>query len=510
MAPSLGRVVARLAEPSEVLPASMVDLINSNIKPPTQVEPGDVYVRAMYIVSDQVNSFGGRFPEDEHARLAELLIDSPVLIGHRKDKLPVGRNFHAEKVTRDNHPWVKSYFYWLRSSDDAAQLRDNIDGGIYKECSVAFTFGLPECSICGRDIRRCEHEPFEDYEVGGERHSCHFNYRQIERVLETSLVYRGAVPKTAIAKELSDTTGDNVVEPTTIRDLRVLASDREYLILPVYDGLLVNACSVDDGLGLSCLNGEKLYEVPFGHYHPKSFRPTESVTGMLVGYRGRERCSPLQLEEYLKHQSGPVSRLRFNLFPGQGIVSLTGSRKKSLFDVRLIPHRLGKVEQVARLAREIGTRDGVELWDLPTGGGPFDPTHSSRLHYLPPPQSEVSPERYELHQSEGNASGELRLFHSSLGSDPVVFRIPGFDLERFGRGARFVAHEADRPALSSGGKVGPALSGRLSSMTVADSGYIGDSEGDLAGTLVLRPIRLEGRDSFLFYNLAAGASYAEA
>lgn len=169
MTTSLGRVTAHLAEPGEVIPPEFADLINVNIQPPTQVTVDDVYVRAMYIVSDQVNSFGGRFPYDEHERLARLLVDSPVLVGHRRDRLPVGRNFHAVMVERHHRPWVKSYFYWLRSADGAEQLRDNIDGGIYKECSIAFTFHLPECSVCGKDIRRCEHEPFEEYQRGGIR-----------------------------------------------------------------------------------------------------------------------------------------------------------------------------------------------------------------------------------------------------------------------------------------------------------------------------------------------------
>jgi hypothetical protein len=41
-----------------------------------------------------------------------------------------------------------------------------------------------------------------EYEVNGAQLSCHFNYRKIERVLETSLVYRGAVNDTSVSKEL--------------------------------------------------------------------------------------------------------------------------------------------------------------------------------------------------------------------------------------------------------------------------------------------------------------------
>ncbi len=511
MAPNLGRVVARLAEPTEVLPAAMADLINQNIKPPTAVGPGDVNVRAMYIVSDGVNSFGGRFPEEEHARLARLLVDSPVLIGHRKDKLPVGRNFHAEQVVRDKQPWVKSYFYWLKSSDDAEQLRDNIDGGIYKECSVAFTFGLPECSICGRDIRRCEHEPFESYEVDGEETSCHFNYRQIERVLETSLVYRGAVPQTSIVKELSETTGGELVEPKAVSDLNELRPDREYLIVPVYDGIMASVRPAGDRLSLSRMNGERLSDIPVGGERPHLLRHTADLVGMLVGYRGRERCPGARVEEYLQRGSGPVSRLQFNLYPGQGIVALARSRKKSPFDVRLIPHRIGSGSQVDRLAREVATRDGVELWEMPPEGGAFDPAGMGCLRYLPPPLKEKPAARYELHLAHPAGPAELRLHHPSLGSNPIVFNIARFDPERFGQGARFVACEAARPARSSAADGRGSLSGRLVRLTAAASGYICTCEGGLSGKLALRPIRLEGRDSFLLYHLASeGAAHVPA
>ncbi len=61
MTASLGRIKAQLAEPVRDIPPEMIDLINRNVSPPTAVEPEDVYVRAMYVVSDSVNSYGGCF-----------------------------------------------------------------------------------------------------------------------------------------------------------------------------------------------------------------------------------------------------------------------------------------------------------------------------------------------------------------------------------------------------------------------------------------------------------------
>lgn len=211
-----GYLTARLAERGENYENRLIEEINRNIKPPRPVEPGDVYIRAMYIVSDQINSQGGRFAEEELDRLTGLLVDSPVMVGHQRDSLPLARNFLAQKVDIDGRTWVKSYFYWMKDSEAAEDLKNNIDGGIYKECSVSFLFTLPECSICGKDIRECHHVPFHEYEIeSGGREIAHFKYRNIEKVLETSLVFRGAVPDTRITDKLTpdNTPSGNIAGP---------------------------------------------------------------------------------------------------------------------------------------------------------------------------------------------------------------------------------------------------------------------------------------------------------
>ena len=93
-----GKIEACLAEKEIEVSDDLVFLINARIKPPLPVKKEDVYIRAMYLVSDQVNSFGGCFPLEEHPKLAELLVDSPVLVGHSKERLPRARNFKADLV----------------------------------------------------------------------------------------------------------------------------------------------------------------------------------------------------------------------------------------------------------------------------------------------------------------------------------------------------------------------------------------------------------------------------
>lgn len=198
----LGQVQAELSEKEEQVSPDLISLINAGIKPPVPVTADDIFIRAMYLISDKVNSYGGCFPKEEHPHLAELLIDSPVLIGHNKEKLPVARNFKSELVFRDNVPWVKVWFYWLKNSEGGNSLKENIDHGIYKEGSLGFSFEFPECSVCAQDIRKCEHIPFRSYlDQTGQEKQVHFNYRKIVRVLETSLVYRGAIPDTSFATD---------------------------------------------------------------------------------------------------------------------------------------------------------------------------------------------------------------------------------------------------------------------------------------------------------------------
>ncbi len=300
-----GQLMAELAESDGPdVTAELVRLINENIKPLTPVGPEDVCIRSMYIVSDQVNSYGGRFPAAEHDRLSGLLVDSPVMVGHRKDALPIGRNFHATTVERKGRPWVRSYFYWPKSAAGAESLRENIDTGVYKECSIGFTYLLPECSVCGEDIRRCSHNLFQEYQVDGKSENCHFNYRQIERVLETSLVYRGATPDTAISNELKvteETAREVGAAPSAalpmLADLGSLNADSRYLVVPHYEGLDVRLESRDGQTQLFTMAGQELTS----SYLPDLAFSSglENARGKLVGYRGKERCSLEHLYQFL-------------------------------------------------------------------------------------------------------------------------------------------------------------------------------------------------------------------
>ena len=506
MSASLGRVTARLAEPAERVTADLIDLINRNVNPPTPIEVDDVYIRAMFVVSDEVNSFGGRFPIEEHDRLAELLVDSPVMVGHRKDKLPIARNFHATTVERDGRPWVKSYFYWLKSAEGADSLRENIDGGIYKECSIGFTFLFPECSICGKDIRNCEHEPLASYEVDGRKVTCHFNYRQIERVLETSLVYRGAVNDTSVSKELR-TDGTQPLhevaclkEPIHLNDLSQLDQGCEYLVTPYYDGMLV--CIERLGLQptLCRADGEELPDEICRRFGLEQLPTGDDLYGILVPYRGKERLSLNYLAKLLDGRASIVSRLELKLIPQEGLDLSILSENGGPDRIRLLRHEVVSVDHIDAVARLLMTRDGVRLWPLAE-----TPPVSAGFRYRPN-GDKLSSDVYQIcavcEDGDSRFSKDSMVLMFPVNGEYRRFEVRQCDPSRLAQGARFVADEL---ALSDTRRTSSDTSqtGRLVEITQRRGGYLLRLAGVLEGGYALRKIRLDGKQRFLFYRLVA-------
>jgi hypothetical protein len=486
MKAALARVAVKLAEQNANESPELINVLNAQIKPPEKIDSDDVHIRAMYVVSDQVNSFGGCFPSEEHSRLTELLVDSPVMVGHRKDKLPIGRTFHAMSVQRSGENWVKSYFYWLRTVDGAETLKDNIDGGIYKECSVAFNYLLPECSICGEDIRQCKHEPFGKYRINGESVKCHYNYRQIERVLETSIVYRGAVPNTSISKELSaqnKAPDDRILR--VVSDLSDLDPSSSYTIVPRYEGISVQASCNGNRASLLRRDGTVLPAELLSPVLAELSPEQDNAPGLLVGYRGKQRQSVESLMSYLDGEDSPVSRLNLWLYPGSSPESTATSARSE--HVRPIPFRVTDRADALRAALEITTRDGVELW--PTSAGPWSDEAVLCMPKLPAkPEARIT----IGHDPESGRT----VCEIADNGERTILEVVNFDLERFLLGRRFFcrAMETDSITAQLDEPLFTTRIRRLDRLNRALKIFTNQSD---RGAVILRPARLNGESLFL-------------
>lgn len=165
--------------------------------PPVTLKPGDAYARKLRLAGNLVNDYGGCFRDKDLKKLLKLVQGAPLLAGHVKEMIPIGRFFGGEIVEHLGGQFIAPKIYWPKGKSAAEDLRIDIDSGIVNEASISFGFQKPTCSICSEDIRMCDHQVGEEYKPG----VCFYWYDNIVRVSEGSLVYRGAEPGTGIQQD---------------------------------------------------------------------------------------------------------------------------------------------------------------------------------------------------------------------------------------------------------------------------------------------------------------------
>lgn len=174
---------------ADVLPQGMLERINALAA--SRLSAEDVYVRSMYLCSDQVCEADWLcFTPAALEQVAQRVVGRSVLAGHDRRTLPLARFCHATVTERTDAPgrWVRAWFYWLRDTAGAHDLLRNIDGGIYREVSISWRYCNDTCSVCGAQRHGCNHVPGRCYDG---KH-CYRLIHEVVDVLEGSLVYRAA------------------------------------------------------------------------------------------------------------------------------------------------------------------------------------------------------------------------------------------------------------------------------------------------------------------------------
>ncbi len=324
------------------------------------IDAGQVCIRSMWVVSDEVNSYGGVLSSESHQQIAELMLGAPILVGHQTDSLPIARVFHAMVAERDGRSWVRAFFYWLREADGAETLRANIDGGIYQECSISFLYTKPICLLCHQDVRECGHEPNREYRLHGRRQVCNFRYDGISKVLECSLVYRGAIPNTLVtAATLSDSSTASLQE-SIITDLKELPEQEWFLVTPRYEGIRVDA-EIDSVKGEIRLHARQDSMDQITLPIRRSERLCHQASGMLVGYRNRSRVARQELLRAVRGEDSDVTRTVLYLLPQKEKIDIPLSSHPQ-FEIRRMPHASVHQSQLASRIASLASRQGVEIW----------------------------------------------------------------------------------------------------------------------------------------------------
>ncbi|HPO12065.1 MAG TPA: hypothetical protein PLI09_01365 [Candidatus Hydrogenedentes bacterium] len=146
---------------------------------------------------NQVDKHFSRFPEEELEKINEMVLGRPLMERHDlRGSLPRGTFFRSQLHREGNRVSVRPEVYVLRTADNADFIL-NIEGGVYRETSIGFSFRLPECSICGKDIRSCDHVPGHAYDD----QTCHFIMRDVLEVIEGSIVSSGSQGTRFVARD---------------------------------------------------------------------------------------------------------------------------------------------------------------------------------------------------------------------------------------------------------------------------------------------------------------------
>ena len=150
--------------------------------------PEEYAVFSLDLCHDQVDRHHSRFPTEELERVNALTPGRPLMERHDlRGTLPRGTFFRSRLAAYGDRTVVRPDVYVLRTPENAGFIL-NIEGGVYRETSIGFAFRTPECSVCGKDLRACDHIPGRTY---GDA-ACHYIMRGVLEVIEGSVVASGS------------------------------------------------------------------------------------------------------------------------------------------------------------------------------------------------------------------------------------------------------------------------------------------------------------------------------
>lgn len=148
----------------------------------------EVALFTLDLCNNQVDRHYSRFPEEELERVNTLTPGRPLMERHDlAGSLPRGTFFRSQLHREGERVSVRPEVYVLRAPGNQDFIL-NIEGGVYRETSIGFSFRRPECSVCGKDLRACAHIPGRSY---GDK-VCHFVMREVLEVIEGSVVPAGS------------------------------------------------------------------------------------------------------------------------------------------------------------------------------------------------------------------------------------------------------------------------------------------------------------------------------
>jgi hypothetical protein len=229
----------------------LINKLNQNgpVRPLTKDE---ILVRSLIVLGEEPTTKLSIHPEgDVNGRkvkslssLASKLPGAPMLTGHRKDKVPWARIFHADVLesAKGYKGKVLRLKHFFLNDDEGRGIAQKVDAGIWGEYSISYFFKESLCSICHRPLgflsflltgkAPCKHRPGTKDEATGQM--CYWYPSAFSKVGEVSNVFRGAYEKTR-----------NIMPYSTEAEVLDLYNEEEKNALQQVDQVLASHCPVD-------------------------------------------------------------------------------------------------------------------------------------------------------------------------------------------------------------------------------------------------------------------------
>ncbi|MCL4216001.1 MAG: hypothetical protein KJ052_03200 [Candidatus Hydrogenedentes bacterium] len=152
------------------------------------LERAEYAVFTLDLCHNQIDRHHSRFPDEELEAISRMVVGRPLMERHDlHGSLPRGTFFRSSVHGEARRKSVRPDVYVLQTPENASFIL-NIEGGVYRETSIGFSFKTPECSICTKDLRACDHVPGRQY---GDA-TCHYVMREVLEVIEGSVVPAGS------------------------------------------------------------------------------------------------------------------------------------------------------------------------------------------------------------------------------------------------------------------------------------------------------------------------------
>jgi len=125
------------------------------------------------------------------------------------------------------------------------------------------------------------------------------------------------------------------------------------------------------------------------------------------------------------------------------------------------------------------------------------PFETAAFRLIPKCDSDLQAGQYRLYHREGASTARLFV---PLDNGFERFDLHQFHLGRFRHGGRFIADRVG-PTADGTGPGAEIASGQITGLTREGRAVVLDMTGKLAGTTVVRPIKIDGRERYLVYRL---------